>query len=477
MNRLTLPFRAAWRWADERAGLAKAFGPLVTHRVPRPVAHGRSAWLYIFGGATLTAFLLQVVTGVILATAYVPSTASAYDSLQFITHDATFGRILRGMHYFGASAMVILIAAHMVRVFLTGSFKFPRELNWLTGVLLFFLTLGMAFTGQLLRWDEDAVGSVFVAAEQAGRVPLVGNGLAHFILAGENIGAATLSRFFALHVFILPGLIFAVVGFHLFLVLHNGISEPPSAGEAVDRASYRRRYEEMVRRAGSAYFPWAFWREALVGLVLVGIIFLLALVFGPKALNGPPDPTNTQANPRPDWYLLWIFALLAVAPVRLEDWLIVLGPLVTIVVLVAVPFVAHSGERHLSRRPWAAGIVLGALVSIAGLLYIGYRSPWAPRFDTRPLAAEQLETTNPDVINGAGQFYALGCQYCHTVNGHGGIRGPNLTNVVDRLSDADLRATILTGRTNMPSYSNTITEEQLAAILAFLHSVNGSRPP
>jgi len=467
---------AIWHWANERAGLAKAFGPIFSHRVPGGVVHGKSAWLYIFGGATLTAFILQVVTGVIVATAYVPATDNAYESLRFISDDALFGRVLRGMHYFGASAMVVLLAAHMVRVFLTGSFKFPRELNWLTGVLLLILTFGMAFTGQLLRWDEDAVGSVFVAAEQAGRVPVIGDSLARFILAGQNIGAATLSRFFALHVFIIPALIFGVLGFHLFLVLHNGVSEPPRTGEPVNRRDYRARYEALIRRTGKPYYPYGLWREALVAVLVVGGVWLLAFIFGPKTLNGPPDPTNTQANPRPDWYLLWIFALLALAPSRIEDWVIVFGPLVSMLLLFCVPFVASYGERSLPRRPWAGGIVVAVALAIGSLLYIGYRSPWAPRFNAQPLAAAELPSSDPAVVAGAAQFHTSGCQYCHTVEGSGGIRGPDLTHVFDRLSESEVRSAILAGRTNMPSYSGNISDEELATIIAFLEATNGSPP-
>ncbi|MCC6382997.1 MAG: cytochrome b N-terminal domain-containing protein [Dehalococcoidia bacterium] len=465
--------RGAWHWLDERGGFAKAFGPVIRHRVPPESAQGRSAWLYVWGVATLAAFLLQVVTGVILATAYVPSTAHAYDSLQFITQDATLGTMLRGMHYFGASAMVVLLAIHMVRVFLTGSYKVPRELNWLSGVVLLALTFGMAFTGQLLRWDSDAVGSVFVAAEQAGRLPLIGSAVAHFILAGQNVGAATLSRFFALHVFILPGLIFLVIGFHLYLVLHNGVSELPASGRRVDRRAYRTWYHSLLDRSGKAYFPNAAWREFLVAATIVAIVAALALTLGPKELTGPPDPTNTQASPRPDWYLLWIFALLAVIPTALEDYVIVLGPLVVAILLIALPFVAGGGERALRRRPWAPAFVAASAVVVGALLYTGVREPWAPRFGTQPLSAAVVGTSSGQVYDGSQAFYALGCQYCHTVKGQGGIRGPDLTNVVNRLTEADIRAYILRGRPEMPAYQTIISASQLDAILRFLEATAG----
>src|SRR5579884_4447128 len=185
-------------WLDTRLSIRSVILPIIEHPVPRNVN-----WWYVFGSATLVAFTVQVITGVALAMSYVPAPNSAYDSLNFITNQAVLGSLIRGIHYFGASAMVILIAIHTARVFLTASYKFPRELNWLTGVFLLFLTLGMAFTGQLLRWDQDAYWAVVVAAEQAGRTPLIGNWLTQLVIAGQTVGGATLTRFYATHVFLI----------------------------------------------------------------------------------------------------------------------------------------------------------------------------------------------------------------------------------------------------------------------------------
>ena len=201
-------------------GVSQTLLPILTHVVPHA---RRTRWLYVFGSATLFVFILQVVTGVALSSAYVTGSGQAYDSLKFIT-DNPLGRVIRGIHYFGASAMIVLIGIHTIRVYLMGSYKYPRQMNWLTGAGLLLFTLGMAFTGQLLRWDQTGFWTAVVAAEQAGKAPIIGNWLARFVLAGSVPGGATLSRFFSAHVFFIPALIFAGIGAHLYLVLYNGIS-------------------------------------------------------------------------------------------------------------------------------------------------------------------------------------------------------------------------------------------------------------
>ena len=454
-----------WHFLDDRLGISENLLPLAKHPVP-PGAK----WSYVFGSATLFCFTLMVVTGISLALLYQPTSADAYESLRYITHKATFGRVLRGIHYFGASAMIILVGVHMMRVYITASYKFPREMSWISGVFLLFLTLAMGFTGQLLRWDSNGVWSSVVAAEQAGRVPFIGTYLARLLLGGDTIGGQTLSRFFSYHTLWIPALIFALVGLHLYLVFRNGVSEPAVPGRLIDPKTYRKWYQNMLDKVGVPFWPYAAWRDVVFSVAVILAIVGLAVVVGPPELTQPPSPANIYTNPEPDWYLLPIFALYALMPANIESYLIIIGPVLTILAMLALPFVSNSGERSPLRRPWAVFGVVTVTVLVFSLLILGFQAPWSPKFDAKPLTANLVNSKNPTVIKGAALFANKGCLYCHLVDGHGGHRGPELTEVGRRLNPGELRIRIVNGGGNMPAYGGVISEKELATIIAFLET-------
>jgi ubiquinol-cytochrome c reductase cytochrome b subunit len=449
-------------WLDDRTGLVSWTRWAMEHPVPP-----RTGWWYVFGSATLIAFLLQVITGIALATAYVPSAGQAYASLQFITERALMGRFLRGLHFFGASAMVLLIGIHVLRTYVMAAYKFPRELNWLSGAVLLLLTLALAFTGQLLRWDQTAVWSVIVAAAQAGKTPLVGQQVARFVLAGDTVGGATLSRFFAYHVFFIPALVFLLIGLHLLLVLRHGISERPQFGNPVDKATYRQRYAEMLRREGVPFWPDAAWRDVVFGAGVVAVVALLAIAVGPPELGQPPDPSIYKAYPRPDWYFLWYFAVLALTPKHLETVVIILGPLLFGLLLFVVPLF-NTGERSVRRRPWAWLVVVFVVTTIAAFWMAGVRAPWSPDFGAQPLAAAVVHDSTPAVVRGAQLFHEKGCEFCHAIAGQGGERGPDLTNVATRMTAQEIGLRITNGSPNMPAFAASLSPNELDALVAFL---------
>ena len=450
---------------EERTGLIKLMTDLAEHPVPPD-----TGWWYVFGSATMVAFIIQVVTGMALATSYISATGSAYEALEFITTRALMGNLLRGMHYFGASAMVLLVGIHMGQVFLMGCYKYPREFNWLTGVVLLFLTLAMGFTGQLLRWDQNAVWSVVVGAEQAARTPVIGGYLAQFLLAGKTLGGATLSRFFAFHVFFIPAIIFGFIGIHLYLVLHDGISEPPKVGEPVDPKTYRKKYEKLIEEKGVPFWPDAAWRDVVFCVAVVAAIFILALIFGPPALDKPPNPSLLAKDPAPDWYLLWYFALLALIPHKMTTPVILLAPLTGILVLLIVPIASNKGERHPRSRPWAVASVITIVMMIGTLWVAAMREPWSPDFKAQPLPTAVIGTNVGPIVDGAKLFHSKGCEYCHEIEGYGGHRGPSLTWVADRLTRADLTVRIMNGGYNMPAFAGLLKPDELDDLLVFLES-------
>jgi ubiquinol-cytochrome c reductase cytochrome b subunit len=458
-------------WLYDRLGLERVSEFVLHHPVPEGNVTRRIGWAYVLGVATMTAFLLQVVTGIALASKYIPSAAHAYESLIFINREVWFGWFIRGMHYFGASAMIVLISLHMARVFLTGSYKYPREMNWVLGVVLLLLTVLMAATGQLLRWDQNGIWTVTVGSQLLGRVPYIGQALAQFILAGDQVGGATLTRFFAFHVLILPGLIFLTAGLHIYLVLHHGISEPPTPGKPVDAKTYREEYRRELERSPYRYWPDAAWREAVAGVGVVVVIVALAAIFGPKGPHDPPDPTTIAADPRPDWYFRWYYALLAVKPRGLETFTMVYLPALIGLGLLILPFVANQGERSPSRRPWAVGLVGLVIIVIAVLTELGMRAPWAMDFETRPIPAETVGFTEGPVWEGSVVFYERGCQFCHTVAGHGGDYGPDLTRILRRIPPEVFVTRTVQGFGDMPGYRDTISPAELSAILTFLQSM------
>lgn len=455
-----------WLWFDEVTGISGWLLPLMKHPVPHAK---RSAWFYVLGSATLFIFIEQVVTGVVLATAYVPSAGQAYDTLKFI--DSTrFGSVVNAMHYWGASAMVILIGIHAIRVYLFGSYKYPRQMGWITGTILLFLVLGMAFTGQLLNWNQTGFWSVMIVSQQAARTPFIGNWLGHFIIAGRTVGGATLSRFFVVHVFVIPALLFFFIGFHLYLVIRNGISEPPKMGRTVNPKTYQKWYWDLVHRDGVPFWPDAAWRDAIFAMLVFGCVIALAVIVGPPALGKPPNPTIIQAQPRPDWYFLWLFAVLAMAPRWSENYIILLGPACLIIVMIVLPLVANKGERSPLKRPWSFVVVGFIVFMIAFFGMKGKVAPWSPRMSAPPLPASVVGTSTGPIAAGALVFHEKGCEYCHMVSGYGGLRGPNLTYAGDRLSPDQIETRIYSGATNMPSYNGNITPEELQDVVAFLES-------
>src|ERR671914_1666952 len=229
-------------WLDERSGLVRWTKFFLFRKVPRDIG-----WYHTLGSATLTAFLMQAITGVILAFYYKPDPDSAYESIQHITNDLTLGWLVRGMHKWGASVFIILMFFHAARVFLFGAYKYPRELNWIVGVMLLAVGMLEGFTGYLLPWDQTAYWATVVGINLNGTVPILGPFIADFLQGGAQIGPDTLPRWYALHMLLIPGALIGLILFHLYLVVRLGVSSPPWSKEA---AGAERVEPEPVAREG-----------------------------------------------------------------------------------------------------------------------------------------------------------------------------------------------------------------------------------
>ena len=242
-----------------------------------------------------------------------PSAGEAWNSLQALNHDVALGWFIRALHGWGSNFMVAIVLIHMVQVFLFGAYKFPRELTWMLGVFLLLVTLGMAFTGQVLRFDQDAYWGLGIGASIASRVPVAGPWLVKLLLGGPIIAGATLSRFFALHVFVIPGLLIGFVCLHVLMVLKLGINEWPMPGRIVRRATYVREYHELTHTKACPSFRTRCGRTFCSPASSCSPIAACAVFFGPFGPSGPPDPTIIQTAPSPDFFFLWIYARALVA--------------------------------------------------------------------------------------------------------------------------------------------------------------------
>jgi ubiquinol-cytochrome c reductase cytochrome b subunit len=458
-------------WLEQRAGLGAPIREAASHRVPSASA----SWWYVFGSATLVAFVLQVVTGICLATVYAPSANDAWTSLERLNHEIPLGWFLRALHGWGSNFMVALVVMHMVQVFLFGAHKYPRELTWMVGVVLLLMTLGMAFTGQIMRFDQDAYWGLGIGASIAGRTPIVGRALVHLLLGGPIIAGATLSRFFTLHVFVIPAVLMALVGLHLLLVLKLGINEWPMPGRVVSRETYRREYETLVHADGVPFFPDAAKKDMVfAGLVILALV-ACAAVFGPIGPGGQPDPTIIDTEPSPDFFFLWIYAALALLPAYLETILLLTAPVVAILFLLALPLLAGTGEKSWRRRPVAVLAVILIFLTIGSLTYLGTFAPWSPVMDAwsaLPTPEDYLKDRSPLELQGALVVQAKQCRNCHALGGEGGRRGPALDDVATRLTRDQLIRQVLQGGGEMPAYGKNLSPAEVTALVAFLETLH-----
>ncbi len=461
-------------WFDQRLQLAAPIREAAGHPVPRNTA----SWWYVFGSAAMTVFCLQIVTGIMLALIYVPSAGEAWSSLQALNHEITLGWFIRALHGWGSNFMVAIVLIHMVQVFLFGAYKFPRELTWIIGIFLLLMTLGMAFSGQVLRFDQDAYWGLGIGASIASRVPLVGPAIVKLMLGGPIIAGATLSRFFTLHVFVIPGLLIAFVCLHVLMVLKLGINEWPMPGRIVKRTTYLNEYHELTKQDGAPFAPYAIWKDMFFAAFIILAVAACAVWFGPFGPSGEPDPTIIQTVPKPDYFFLWLYALLSLLPPSLETPALLIGPAVIILGLLLLPFLSGEGEKSWKRRPIAVLTVMLIAVTFGTFTHLAQYAPWSPQMNAwsgAPVPAKFLHATTALERQGALVFQAKQCRNCHSIGKRGGQRGPALDSVALRLTQDQLIRQVIQGGGNMPAYGNNLNPAETTALVAFLKTLHPER--
>ena len=472
-----------FRWLDERLNLRSVRLALLDRAVP-----DRLTWWHTFGSATLTLFLVQVVTGVVLATFYSPSPDHAYDSIQYVEREVASGHLLRGIHHWAASAMVVLVIAHMIRVFAMGAYKYPREINWLVGVGLFVLVMAFSFTGYLLPWDQKAYWATAVGTSIAGSTPGIGSALLALLRGGADLGAATLSRFYAFHVLWLPGLLGGLVLIHLIQVIRQGIASRPRALEqgAPERTNdpaypgYYHQAYEASKQGGVRFYPDIVAKDAIVSALVVVTVVLLALTLG-SPLDAPADPTATSYIPRPEWYFLPLYQLLKLVPGSMESAVAVGVPTALLIAMLALPFYDRRSSRNLLKRPVAVAC-LGVILGASGLLLgaaVREAGPAVPPEVGRPLTSAERA--------GRALFRAQKCGDCHVIAGEGGegdTKGPELTEEGLKHSTAWLHSLIedpirfRSDTTDMPSFGPpTLSHREVEELAQYISSLRGNAGP
>lgn len=385
-------------WFDERLNLA----PLIRRLLDEPIPGGAS-WIYVFGSVTLFLFVNQAITGMFLALYYAPTPDSAYASVRFIQDAVSLGGFVRGLHHWGASAMMVAIGLHMLQTYLYGAYKPPREPMWTVGVLLLLLTLAFGFTGYLLPWDQRAYWATQVGVNMLGTVPWVGETMARVVRGGEEMGALTLSRFFAVHVLFLPVAVGLLIALHLFILRRVGPAGPFDEARAVAQRE--------------PFYPRQVFMDAVVILaVFLAVVIVAARV--PSPLADPADPSASSFVPKPEWYFLFFYQLLKYVPGRWEAFAIVGLPVLLIGVLFAVPFLGRRGRRP-AQRPVAIGAGVLFLTVVFFLIADSIR-------EDRLLAAGAGRADHGKIL-----YEQLGCVGCHRIRGVGRAVGPDLSYVGD----------------------------------------------
>ncbi|MHB8078120.1 MAG: c-type cytochrome [Candidatus Krumholzibacteriia bacterium] len=476
------PLGRLWIWIDQRTGVDRMLRQSLDEPIP-----GGARFAYVFGSALLFLFVSQTVTGVSLALYYAATPMTAHASVAYIIKEVAAGAFLRSLHSYGSSAMVVVLLLHFLQTFLYGSYKGKRELLWISGCTLSLLVLGMAFTGYLLSWDQNAFGAGSVGTDLIGQVPVIGESLRELVRGGAKMGALTLSRFYVLHILIIPALIISFIAIHMVLFRKAGAAGPPSEDPVTPHLP------------AELFYPKQVLIDMAFVLVVMGLLGMLAH-FVPVTLGPEANPENTQYLPRPEWFYLPMFQWLK----YWEGWRTVIGVFVIPALLVGLVFVLPFVDRGLERRPWRRPIpVGGVLIVLMGCVWLGMtsrledsRNPivaaqlaqqaqeeevyfyaaFQPYSGVSPPAAAASPALDATAAQGKGIFDSHGCTGCHGASG-GGATGPALTHIASQYPPAQLAALLKAPTARMKAAGMvplTLNADEMNGLVSYLASLGGT---
>ena len=442
-------------WLDHRTGLETAVKEFMYEEIP-----ASSGWPQVFGSMAMFFFLLQAVTGLLLSFNYAPTPGEAYNSLRFILTEVTGGRLIRGLHHWGASMMIVVVALHMAQVIIWGAYKKPREATWMAGIVLLLITLGFGLTGYLLPWDNRAYWGTVVATQIAAKSPGIGDYLTRLLASSDGIGVVTFARFYAMHVMLLPAAMIGMIALHVMLVRRHGVTPTPG-----DEAPKKKFYPGQVFKDTVAIF--------------VGFCILMTLAITMHApLEKLADPTDINYIPRPEWYFLWLFQMLKLFEGPMEVIGTHIIPGLAVGLLLMLPFIDRKKVHRLADRKLAMALLLLVATGLGGLTTAAIQS-------TPPSTASHDGTSDPPVwqelvpseLAGLGHFRKQNCLACHAVGAKGGKLGPDLLQLPQKRSINEMVEFFKNPQqfrpgTNMPPVQ--LAAAQLNDLAAFVSKLDAS---
>ncbi len=419
-------------------------------------------WFFTLGGAALFLFVVQIITGIFLALYYAPTPDGAHVSVTYIQEKVLFGNIIRGIHSWAASFLMVIVPLHLLRVFFFSAYKKPRELTWIFGVFLLLLTAAFAFTGYLLPWDQKGYWATVVGTNMMGLAPLVGEYILKIVRGGMELGAMALTRFYAAHVLILPVLLIFFLGLHLYLITKHG-----SAG------SWDESKNDLSK--GFPFYPKQAARDLVIAFLLISALLILAWKIG-APLDDVADPADETYIPRPDWYFLFLFQLLKYFPGKLEIIGAILLPGLFVTLLLLLPFIDKKPRKAPYRRPLALLFGGGTVFAIAVLTFLSIK-------EDRQIRAAQAEAARFDpVLTQAGEklFAENGCDGCHEQGGRLAATGPSLIGSARRHSQDWLiqhfkNPDSLSPGSTMPKF-DYLREEEMIKLIHYIKSLKKLPP-